>query len=91
MRESGEDSVSEQVTFLATLPDIQSAIKITGTCNGMRVQLEVPESEMGQAIHLLKWRGQVIEITAALSTGGTDGGKQARQRSSRSPLGMVSG
>ena len=48
-------------TFLATFPDIQSAIKIGR--DGMRIQLDVPESEMGSAVELLAWRGVVLRVT----------------------------
>jgi hypothetical protein len=56
---------SESATFLASFPTIQSAIKIDGGGNGMRVQLDVPESEMHEAIKLLMWRecGLRVHIT----------------------------
>ena len=51
----------DEAVFLFTFPPIQSAIKIHGEGEGMRVQLEIPESEMGQALKLLAWRGIVLE------------------------------
>ena len=51
----------DEAVFLFTFPPIQSAIKIHGEGEGMRVQLEIPESEMGQALKLLAWRGVVLE------------------------------
>lgn len=47
--------------FLATIPDIQSAIKIGR--DGMRLQLDVPECELGEALQVLKWRGVVLQVT----------------------------
>lgn len=52
-----------KATFLATFSPIQSAIKIYGDETGARVQLEIPESEMGEAAKLLLMRGKVLKIT----------------------------
>lgn len=49
-----------KAVFLASLPPIQSAIKIGQ--DGMRVQFDVPESEMGEAIKLLQWRDDILEV-----------------------------
>jgi hypothetical protein len=53
--------MSEPIEFRATFPPIQSAIKV-GT-DGMRVQFDIPESEMGNAVHLLALRNVVLKIT----------------------------
>lgn len=50
-------------TFKAAFPVIQSAIKVRGDCGGMRVQLDIPESEMAEAIKILAWRMKVLRIT----------------------------
>jgi len=50
-------------TFIASFPPIQSAIKITGDGNGMRLQLDVPETEMGEAVKVLAWRECALKIT----------------------------
>jgi len=52
-----------KATFAATFPAIQSAIKIYGDEQGMRVQLEIPESEMAEACKMLAWRGVVLRVT----------------------------
>lgn len=52
----------ESVTFLASFPAIQSAIKVDGS-GGMRIQLDIPESEMGRAIKLMLYRQIVIQVT----------------------------
>ena len=51
----------DSITFLATFPDITSAIKIGR--DGMRIQLDVPEEDMGQAIKLLALRDVVLSVT----------------------------
>lgn len=53
---------SMKASFLATFPSIQSAIKVHGTGDGMRVQLEIPESEMGEAVKLLTMREKVLRV-----------------------------
>ena len=55
--------MSEAVTFRAAFPSIQSAIKVYGDKQGMRIQLDIPESEMAEALQLLMWREQVLRIT----------------------------
>ena len=58
-------AVSEEnfCTFLATFPSIGSAIKVHGDGNGMRIQLDIPESEMGQAVQILTMRQCVLKVT----------------------------
>jgi len=51
----------QAATFLASFPCIQSAIKIGP--DGMRIQLDIPESEMGEAVKLLAWRDQILQVT----------------------------
>ena len=53
----------EPATFLAAFPAIQSAIKIYGDRQGMRLQFDVPESEMGEAVKLLMWRECILKVT----------------------------
>lgn len=53
---------AERAEFLASFPPIQSAIKVDGAGNGMRVQLDIPESEMGEALKLLMWRECVLKV-----------------------------
>ena len=56
-------SDSNSVTFLASLPDIGSAFRVSGHRNGARITLEIPESEMAGALQLLAWRECVLKIT----------------------------
>jgi hypothetical protein len=51
------------ITFRAAFPTIMSAIRITGNRDGMRIQLDIPESEMATAANLLLWRERVLVVT----------------------------
>ena len=53
--------MADPITFLASFPPIQSAIKIGDT--GMRLQLDVPESEMAAAVQLIALRDVVLRVT----------------------------
>jgi hypothetical protein len=53
----------QKAVFLASFPPIQSAIKVYGDKQGMRVQFDIPESEMANALALLTWRECVLEVT----------------------------
>ena len=54
---------ADSVTFLCTIAPLQSGIQITGDKAGMRLKIDVPETEMGKALSLLMWRERVLEIT----------------------------
>ena len=54
--------MTETATFLASFPPILSALRMAGD-GGMRIQLDIPESEMAEALKLLMWRGQVVKVT----------------------------
>ena len=51
-----------KAVFLATLPSILSCIKVSGD-GGARLQLDVPDSDMAEALKLLLWRGMVLRVT----------------------------
>jgi len=76
----------ETITFLASFPAIQSAIKIDGA-GGARIQLDIPESEMGNFIKATMWRGERLTVTLELFkrdlTGLDDGEKQADEKPKR--------
>lgn len=59
MRKSGNEP--EQVVFLASFPDIQGQLKIGK--DGCRIALDVPESELAQALRLVLWRDRVLKVT----------------------------
>lgn len=52
----------DAVTFKGYFPPIQSAIKIDGQ-GGARIQLEIPESEVGNFIKAMTWRGKILVVT----------------------------
>lgn len=49
------------ITFMASLPAMQSAIKIGQ--DGARVQLDVPESELAQMLGLINCRNKALKVT----------------------------
>lgn len=53
----------QPVSFVAFMPAIQTAIQVHGNRDGMRVQLDIPESELGTAARLLLWRGKGLKVT----------------------------
>ena len=61
--------MTDSATFRATFPPIQSAIKIYGDETGMRIQLDIPESDMAQAVKLLTMRGKVLQVTVTVKNG----------------------
>jgi hypothetical protein len=68
---------NEKIQFLASFPPIQSAIKITGNGDGMRIQLDIPETEMGAAARLLLMREKALKVAVELAeTPKTNGNKK---------------
>jgi hypothetical protein len=57
--------MSEAIEFLASFPPVMAAIKIDGQ-GGARIQLDVPEIEMGNFIKAMMWRGKRIKVTFEL-------------------------
>lgn len=51
----------DKAVFRASIPPIMSGIKTGG--DGMRVQFDIPESDMAQAVNLLTMRGKILKIT----------------------------
>jgi len=49
------------IEFLASLPDIQSAIQIGGD-GSTRVRLDIPETELAQAVKLVLLKGQAFKV-----------------------------
>ena len=59
--------MTNSCTFLASFAPIMTAIKIFGSTDGMRIQLDIPESEMGNALELLTMRQQRLEVTVRIA------------------------
>ena len=53
--------MTDSATFRASIPPIMSGIKTGG--DGMRVQFDIPETDMPEAVKLLTMRGKVLIIT----------------------------
>ncbi len=63
----------DKASFHATIPQIMSGIKTGG--DGMRVQFDIPEREMGEAAKLIAMRGRVLKITVEIDTTSEYGGR----------------
>jgi len=49
-----------QIQFIASLPDIQSAISIGG--DGARIKLDVPETDLANVIRLALLKGTAFRV-----------------------------
>ena len=62
--------------FNASIPPIMSGIKTGG--DGMRVQFDIPESDIGEGAKLLAMRGRrlvvTVEVVKSSNVGGADYG-----------------
>jgi len=59
MEDNGSDSGI--AVFKASIPPIMSGFKTGG--DGVRVQFDIPEVDMGEAVKLLAMRGKVLIVT----------------------------
>jgi len=50
------------IEFYASLPDIQSAISISGNGQGARVKLDIPETEVEAAVALSRLGGKLLRV-----------------------------
>ncbi len=50
-----------KLEFIASLPDIQSAITISGE-GATRVRFDIPESEIANAVKLVLLKGQAFKV-----------------------------
>ncbi len=57
-----EQPEQRTISFLASLPPIQSAISLAGD-GGARIKLDVDESQMGAVMWLATLRGLVFRVT----------------------------
>ncbi len=55
----------DRAEFKASIPPIMSGIKTGG--DGMRFQLDVPETEMQEAVKLLGMRGKVLKVVVSIA------------------------
>lgn len=81
----------EAVTFQASFPAIQSAIKVDGA-GGARIQLDIPETEMPAIARLLLLlRGQVLTVTVEVQESSIRGSSKATTRAARRPTDVAGG
>ena len=59
----------DRATFHASIPPIMTGIKTGG--DGMRVQFDIPETEMGEGAKLLGMRGKRLIVTVEVLPDGT--------------------
>ena len=52
----------QEAKFSASLPSIVTAIRIHGD-SGVRIQLDIPDSEMAEVLKLVLWRDGLLEVT----------------------------
>lgn len=55
--------MAELISFIASLPPIQSAMSVSGNRDGMRIKLDVSENEVPNAIKLMLFAGQTFRVT----------------------------
>ena len=65
------DMVEAPVTFLASFPNIQTAIRVAGD-GGARILLDIPEDELPAIARLLLMRGMVLKVTVETHHGTTE-------------------
>jgi hypothetical protein len=58
----------EKIEFLATLPQIQSAIKIGGD-GASRIQFDVPTTEIANVVKLVAATGKLVMVTVEIKEG----------------------
>lgn len=58
----------EKIEFLATLPQIQSAIKIGGD-GASRIQFDVPTTEIANVVKLVTATGKLVKVTVEVQEG----------------------
>lgn len=56
----------EPVTFLASIPPLQSALTFAGD-GGARLKIDIPDSEIAAAAKLLMLRGKVLIVSMVVA------------------------
>jgi hypothetical protein len=71
------------ITFKASFPAIQSAIKRDGSGGGMRISLDIPESEMAQAVQLIAMVQQRLIVTIEADNDNNNGTRTPKRTKAR--------
>jgi len=53
----------EKIVFIASLPDILSAINIAGQDGNSRIKLDIPASDVAAVVKLIEMKGQSFKVT----------------------------
>lgn len=53
----------DKITFIASFPAIQSAIVISGDGTGLRIKLDIPETDLLPALSVLAMRNTAFRVT----------------------------
>ncbi len=53
----------EKIEFVASLPDILSAINIAGQDGNSRIKLDIPASDVEAVVKLIGLKGEVFKVT----------------------------
>lgn len=53
----------KNITFMASLPAIQSAILLDGNGDGARIKLDVPRTDIPAILELQRLSGMVFKVT----------------------------
>ena len=59
-----------KITFMASMPPIDSALRFSGAGNGARLQLDIPENQMEHAAWLLAMRQCRLIVTIEIEQDG---------------------
>jgi hypothetical protein len=57
------DETNSKITFIASLPPIQSAINLDGNGDGARIKLDIPRSDIQAVLQLQALSGTVFKVT----------------------------
>jgi hypothetical protein len=69
--------MTEAITFVASLPPIQSAITLDGMGDGARIKLDIPRSDVGAALLLQHHgAGRALKVTIEIIDLGIEDGKR---------------
>lgn len=54
---------NHKIEFIASLPDILSAINIAGQDGNSRIKLDIPASEIASIVQLITLKGKTFRVT----------------------------
>ena len=57
---------SDKITFLGSLPPIQSAILLNGLGDGGQIKIDIPRQYVGELARLHLWGGKLLKVTIEL-------------------------